>query len=411
MRSKRAASLLGRSGGALPDTGPPPLSDRAGGGRSAYVNRPLRVLIVEDSEDDAELVCFALREGGYEPVFDRVDNAERMSAALARDWDLVIADHTMPTFDAPRALRMLQESGKDLPFIIVSGSINEEIAVSAMRAGAHDFIMKDRLTRLVPAVARELREAQGRSERRRAERELKVLEARYQDRLQDQAKRLQILSRRLLDAQETERRAVARELHDEIGQVLTAVKIHLQALEQPARNKASASLTLRETIDIVEHAIQLVRDRSMDLRPALLDDFGLVPAIRWYVERHAARAGFKVELNADPHMARVPTGLETACFRIIQEAVTNVMRHAKATEIDIDIENTSDGVRFSIRDNGVGFDVSAARRRALLGGSIGIAGMQERVEFLGGTLDIASAPGTGTHIEVFLPLSSPDTEG
>ncbi len=375
------------------------------------MNRPLHVLIVEDSEDDAELVCLELRQGGYEPLFERVDTAEQMAAALTRDWDLVIADHTMPTFDAPHALRLLQASGKDLPFIIVSGSINEEIAVSAMRAGAHDFIMKDRLTRLVPAVSRELREAQSRSERRRTEQELRALESRYQDRLQDQAQRLQILSRRLLDAQETERRAVARELHDEIGQVLTAVKIHLQALEQASRNKATASMSLRETIDIVEHAIQIVRDRSMDLRPALLDDFGLLPAIRWYVERHAARAGFRVELNADPHMPRVPAALETACFRIIQEAVTNAMRHAKATELGIDIENPTDGVRFSIRDNGVGFDVSAARRRALFGGSIGIAGMQERVEFLGGTLDIDSSPGRGTHIEVFLPLTSPDTEG
>jgi signal transduction histidine kinase len=375
-----------------------------------HVNRPLHVLIVEDSPDDAELICLELREAGYEPVPERVDSAAQMAAALnGGHWDVVIADHTMPTFDAPQALRLLQSSGQDLPFIIVSGSINEEVAVAAMRAGAHDFVMKDRLTRLATAVARELREADVRSQRRRAEQELRELKNRAEQQLHEQAERLQILSRRLLEAQETERRAVARELHDEIGQVLTAVKIHLQALMQPSRATAGEA-DLRESIDIVEHAIQLVRDRSMDLRPALLDDFGLVPAIRWYLDRHAARAGFKVELNIDPHMPRAAAATETACFRIIQEAVTNAMRHARATELEIRIDSQPAGVRFAIRDNGVGFNVNAARHRALLGGSIGLAGMQERVEFLGGTLEINSSHGRGTRIEVFLPWTSPGQE-
>jgi len=357
-------------------------------------------LVVEDSPEDAEIISHLLREAGYQPLAERVQTAGQMAAALARQrWDLVIADHSMPRFDAPQALRLVQQSGEDLPFIIVSGEIDEELAVAAMRAGAHDFIMKDRLSRLAPAVARELREVAIRRERRRNERQV-----------QEQAKRLQVLSRRLIEAQETERRAVARELHDEIGQVLTAVKINLQALAHPDLVDG-AEPGLRDSIEILEQAIQRVRDCSMDLRPAVLDDFGLVAAVRWYLERHAARAGFALELRAEPGGRRYPPEIETACFRIIQEAVTNTMRHARATTLSIDVETLGSGLRCAIRDDGSGFDCEAARSRALAGGSIGLAGMQERVELLGGTIEIDSSPGRGTHIEVFLPFLPDEGSG
>ncbi len=137
---------------------------------------PLRVLIVEDSEDDAILITRELRRNGYDPVFERVDRPEAFSAALARQtWDVIIADYFMPHFDGLTALKLLQKSGLDLPFIIVSGAIGEDIAVAAMKAGAHDYVMKDKLARLVPAVRRELREAKVRLARRQVEEEREKL--------------------------------------------------------------------------------------------------------------------------------------------------------------------------------------------------------------------------------------------
>jgi two-component system cell cycle sensor histidine kinase/response regulator CckA len=131
---------------------------------------PLRVLLIEDSEDDAALLMRTLRSGGYDLTCERVETAAAMRAALdQRPWDLVISDYSMPQFSGPAALQLLQEAGIDLPFIVVSGTIGEETAVSAMKAGAHDFMMKGNLARLIPAVARELGEAAGRRERRRAE--------------------------------------------------------------------------------------------------------------------------------------------------------------------------------------------------------------------------------------------------
>ncbi|MFQ5862743.1 MAG: HD domain-containing phosphohydrolase, partial [Candidatus Brocadiales bacterium] len=136
------------------------------------MGKSLRVLIVEDSEGDAQLVLRELRHGGYDPTFERVDTPETMAAALDKQtWDIVLTDHAMPQFSSFAALELLQKRGLDLPFIIVSGAIGEDKAVAAMKAGAHDYIMKDNLTRLVPAVGRELCEAEVRQEHRQMEEE------------------------------------------------------------------------------------------------------------------------------------------------------------------------------------------------------------------------------------------------
>jgi PAS domain S-box-containing protein len=143
------------------------------------MSTPIRVLIVEDSPDDATLLLLELERSGYDPTFARVDTAAAMQAALAEQpWDIIIADYSMPHFNALAALQLLQESGLDLPFIVVSGAIGEDTAVAAMKAGAHDYLMKHNLTRLIPAVERELREAEMRRQRKQAEKML-AAEARF----------------------------------------------------------------------------------------------------------------------------------------------------------------------------------------------------------------------------------------
>lgn len=140
------------------------------------MTRPLHVLIVEDSEDDATLVLRELRRSGYDPTYERVDTHEAMNAALDLDsWDVVISDYTMPQFSVPAALELLKAKALDLPFIIVSGTIGEEIAVAAMKSGAHDYIMKGNLTRLGAAIEREIKEAEIREERRKAEETIQYL--------------------------------------------------------------------------------------------------------------------------------------------------------------------------------------------------------------------------------------------
>ena len=148
-------------------------SDPEQGAAGARPRVRLRVLIVEDSEDDARLILRELERGGYEPIHERVETPEAMQRALAEGgpWDVVLSDWQMPRFEAPEALAMFRTTGSEAPFIIVSGKVGEEVAVEGMRSGAHDYVMKDNLTRLCATVERGLEEAEARRERRRAEEE------------------------------------------------------------------------------------------------------------------------------------------------------------------------------------------------------------------------------------------------
>jgi signal transduction histidine kinase len=217
--------------------------------------------------------------------------------------------------------------------------------------------------------------------------------------LREYAERLELLSRKLLEAQEMERRRVARELHDEIGQVLTAVKINLQAMQRSVAPDLPLP-RLQESVDIVDRALQQVRNLSLELRPAMLDDLGLVAAVRWYVDRQASRAGLQRHFVAEPPDISVPPEVATACFRIAQEAITNILRHAQAKQINVEIRLDDRELRLSVRDDGKGFPVADARRRAAKGGCLGMLGMEERAHLLGGRMEIRSVPGQGTEIAV-----------
>ena len=156
---------------------------------------PLRVLLVEDSEDDAQLILRQLRSGGYDPKRERVDTPEAMSSALDRgQWDVILCDYKMPHFSAPAALRLVRERNIDIPFIIVSGTIGEETAVAAMKSGAHDYLMKNNLPRLMVAIEREIRDAGVRLERKRAEEALRLSEENFRRSMDDSPMGIRIVS-------------------------------------------------------------------------------------------------------------------------------------------------------------------------------------------------------------------------
>jgi PAS domain S-box-containing protein len=218
--------------------------------------------------------------------------------------------------------------------------------------------------------------------------------------LRDYSNRLKDLSRRLIQAEEDERRRIARELHDEIGQAMTALKINLQAV---MKGGADSSARLEESLTIVGQALEQVRGMALELRPPLLDDLGLVAALDWYVGRHAQRTGLSGRFVADPDDIRVDPEIATACFRIAQEALTNVARHSRATRFSVELLQYSGGLQLVVRDDGMGFDSGAAMRASSRGSSLGLIGMQERVELVSGRIAFASEPGGGTEVQVDFP--------
>ncbi len=220
---------------------------------------------------------------------------------------------------------------------------------------------------------------------------------------QHASQKLQVLSQRLVEVQETERRHIARELHDEIGQSLTVAEMNLQAALQAPR-EASLERRLEDSIHAVERVLEQVHDLSLNLRPSMLDDLGLEAALRWYTHRQAALTGLEVEFHADPLENRIDPVIETECFRVAQEALTNIVRHSKARFVSVDLRQKDGELRLSVRDDGVGFDVASVRDKAVQGASLGLLSMEERAALANGGLEFVSVPGEGTEVRAWFPL-------
>jgi len=228
-----------------------------------------------------------------------------------------------------------------------------------------------------------------------------------EEKRKEYSRKLQVLSRRLVEAQETERRNIARELHDEIGQALTVMQLNLQAmLQSPEADGLTPRLD--ESLKVVERVLEQVKDISLNLRPSILDDLGLEPALRWYTNRQAALVDLKVGFHADWLEQRLDPVIETECFRVAQEALTNVVRHAQASKVTVDLHTKEDRLQLSVRDDGVGFDVASVRERAVRGASLGLLSMEERAALAGGGLEFRSTPGQGTAVLAWFPLKWPE---
>jgi PAS domain S-box-containing protein len=212
--------------------------------------------------------------------------------------------------------------------------------------------------------------------------------------LKEAEEELQRMMIRMMNVQEDERKRLSRELHDGLGQSLFSLLIRI--------DKVAAETKREELGDVrrqIEHLIQDVRSMSWALRPSVLDDLGLVPAIRSHAQIFGEHYGIEVRARLGLKR-RLPLDVETAVYRVVQEALTNVAKYADVTEVDLAVDATDDGVTVVVEDRGVGFDASAASH------GVGLFGMEERAKAVGGTLRVASAPGAGTRVELIVPTNS-----
>lgn len=210
---------------------------------------------------------------------------------------------------------------------------------------------------------------------------------------------LRRLSQQLVRTQEDERRSLSRELHDEVGQQLTALRVEISNLGRiPITERDQFTAHLKETKSLAEKTMRTVRDLAMGLRPSMLDDLGLAPAIEWQAREFSRRNGVPSTVRITGSLSELSDTERTSLFRIVQEALTNITKHARATEVDITLDASPNGVRLRVKDNGRGMDSSSAR-----GHGLGLLGIEERARELGADFILDSAPGQGTSIEIHIP--------
>jgi signal transduction histidine kinase len=363
--------------------------------------QPLELLIAEDNPADAELLLRALRKAGFEPRWRRVETEVDFAAALQPGLELVLSDYVMPRFSGLRALELLQASGLPVPLIIVSGTIGEETAVEAMKQGAADYLLKDRLARLGAAVSHALMETRLRDERRQANEDLRRANERYR-----------ALAAGVEKIRETERTTIAREIHDVLAQELTRLKIDLvwvgRRLGRPVTEAGRPELSARIAGATVQTdtAISTVQRIATELRPVILDSLGLRAAVEWQTEDFAQRTGLACAASAPAGAATLDRQRSTAVFRILQESLTNIARHAQATVVKVSLAEEAGQVVLTVQDNGRGVTAAEiAEPRA-----IGLLGMRERAEAFGGSLEIRGVAGAGTTVTARLPLADPSAD-
>jgi signal transduction histidine kinase len=350
-------------------------------------NRRIRVLLVEDDEDDYLLTHDWLAEvGSARYDLDWVDTYEAGLEAIGRGEHAVyLVDYRLGARDGLDLLREALAQGCRAPLIVLTGQGDYQVDVAAMQAGAADYLVKGQIN--ASLLDRSLRYA---LERQRGEEALE----RSRQQLRDLATHLQ-------SAREEECTRIAQMVHDELGQMLTALQFDLVYLE----NNLSRPLPpLREKIQamsrLVEAALQTARQLTAELRPVLLEDFGLEAALEWQAQEFEKRTNIRCKLTLGTLESAVDLGRATAVYRIFQEALTNVARHAQAGRVCIRLHEAAGEVVLEVRDNGQGISEERLRH----GKSLGLLGMKERALAWNGEVTVQGNPGKGTLVRARIPL-------
>ncbi|HSE59247.1 MAG TPA: response regulator [Nitrospiraceae bacterium] len=415
----------------------------------------LRVLIVEDEESDAELIARELRRAGFQPVWNRVETEEAFLEHLGRSYDIILSDHRLPQFSAAQALSHVRALGSDVPFVVVSAAIGEEQAVALLRAGAADYLMKDRLGRLGEAIRHALEQKRLReraqtaqdalrrlneelerriaertseleqanrslarelAERRRIEQVLRQSEADLERRvaqrtsdLKQSQERLRSLASELTLTEERERRRLAGELHDYLAQLLVLGRIKLQQIHQQLSDQR-AGAALNEVDQIFHDSLAYTRSVMAELAPPMLQEFGLASALCWLAERMKTH-GLTVEVITPAVIPKPVEDHAVLLFQSVRELLFNVVKHAGTAQATVTVGCTPKGeLEVTVEDRGCGFD-PASVAMGHVGGQLkqfGLFSVRERMEAMGGCMMIESAPGCGSKIVLRVPCDPPE---
>jgi len=338
-----------------------------------------------------------LRQAGIEVESIRVDRkGDFIQVVREFQPDIILADYSLSMFNGVQAFQMLKKEKLETPFILVTGVLNEKMALDCLNDGIDDFVLKSSFRRLPHAISNAIAKKETKLEKRRmtAELEKSHLE-------------LRLLLNRQQTSIEEERLNIARDLHDELGQVLTALKIDIMMLWKKIGagklpSKELADEELGSIVQLVDKITLSVKEISSGLRPETLDELGLVEAIRWHAVEFERRNNIKCILTLPFHSMNLSGCLSIALFRIVQETLTNVARHSKATRVEIKLSEKDGEISLEISDNGVGISDSHVQSSK----SLGLIGLRERVHLHNGKLSIHSGKEGGTKVSIVIPQSS-----
>lgn len=479
---------------------------------------PLKILILEDSATDAEIAQRLLKKELPDCTTQvAMDKASFEEALQHFKPDVILADNSMPQFSATEALNIIKEKQISLPFIMVTGTVSEEFAASIIRAGADDYILKDRMTRLPSAIIAAVKKRNTEKEKVRAVQDLQQSEEKYrnlfernlagvyqttpagkiiscndamarilgytshtdlaqqnayifyfspeerdkvvarlreekhlsnyesvmrkvdgspvytienvslyidptsgaeilegiiiditdrkrnENELRAKNEQLRELSEHLQNVREQERTSIAREIHDELAQQLTLIKMDITSLQKKLVNSDQMTMDRLEALRaMVDEGVKSVRKISSQLRPSILDDMGLAAAIEWQLKDFGKRSGIETRLTAIKEELPIPDMIRTGLFRIVQESLTNVARYANARHVHVSLQHENNELLLSIADDGVGFDSKEVAAKK----TFGILGMKERAAMMKGHYMIETAPGKGTTVIVSIPFKN-----
>jgi signal transduction histidine kinase len=350
--------------------------------------KQLSILHLEDSDIDHQLVLRALEKENFSYSMTRVDTLEDfrlLNSEVA--YDLILADYRLPGFNALDAWQALQAQPERPPFVLLSGAIGEQAAVAAIQLGISDYLPKDDLRNLRRVIERAIAIAQAQRAQALAALEL----AQSEQRLAQFAEHLQ-------SAIETERAAIAREIHDDIGGSLAALKLDLSWVARHVQ-ASDVQSHLSSADEMLQHAIGASQRIMMNLRPAILDQ-GLYPAIEWLAESFQRRCGVRTRLTSNHQQVAASQAIELTAYRTAQEALTNASKYAQCSDVQIDLSDAEGVLTLEISDNGRGISEAEMQKAQ----AYGIRGLKERARVVGGWLDISTGRDRGTTVILSVPL-------
>lgn len=364
----------------------------------------LRVLLVEDSPSDARLMQQILLDSRSHAF--EVDIVERLDEALARikaeRFDVVLLDLGLPDCTGIETLVRASAAAPQIPIVVLTGADDEAVSLEAIRRGGQDYFVKSHVDGQI--VANSIRYA---IQRKKMEAELKSLNEALEHRVAERtavaehrARQLRQLAAELILAERREQKRLAEILHDGLQQILVAAKLNL-ACVKPGNPEAAS-----ETAKCLEEAIKVSRSLTAELGPPILHPGGLVPSLKWLNKRFKDTHGLAVELAAPDAMEPMPEEVIIQIFHAIREILFNVVKHAGVKKASVKVAQRDDRIVISIEDEGVGFDPSSLRAEGGSSGGLGLFSISERISHLGGQMEINSAPGQGSRLNLIVPYSA-----